>query len=94
MHTIRLRGPWETEMLPGRRWRYSRRFHQPTGLAEERVWMVVSEVCREAVLNGQPLDLADNRCDVTARLAANNLLLVTTHAPVTTDGLARLEIGP
>jgi hypothetical protein len=93
MHTIRLRGPWEAEMLPGKRWRYSRRFHQPTGLGDERVWMVLSDDCQIAALNGQTLALADNRCDVTPQLVANNVLQVTTNERVATDGLARLEIG-
>ena len=93
MHTIRLRGPWEQEPLAGGRVCYARRFHQPTGLGEERVWLVLGDVCREVTLNGQRLSVQANRCDVTPLLLPSNLLSVTTDAPAPTVDLARLEIG-
>jgi hypothetical protein len=41
-HIIRLRGPWERQLLPQGSARYTRRFHQPTGLdAESRVWLAI-----------------------------------------------------
>jgi len=94
MHTIRLRGPWEQEPLAGGRVCYARRFHQPTSLGEERVWLVVDEdAARDVSLNGHPLQMDGGRCDVTAMLVPSNLLSVTTDSPAATADLARLEIG-
>ena len=50
-HTIRLRGPWEYELLAQSTVRFTRRFHGPTGLdAASRVWLVVDDVdCQASV---------------------------------------------
>jgi hypothetical protein len=93
-HIIRLRGPWEQEPQPSGQVRYARRFNCPTGLeGGDRVWLAIEFEQGEISLNGQPLGAAGGRFDITPLLQPANRLLITTAPVVTTDTLARLEIG-
>jgi hypothetical protein len=94
-HTIRLRDPWKVERLAGGRLRYTRRFHQPTGLdACSRLVLVVELPAGvSVVLNGSPLapeapaagpgpgnEARESRYDVAALLGVRNLLALEVAA--------------
>src|SRR5437867_2710614 len=105
-HSIRLRGPWERDALGpdgGGPFRYSRRFHKPTGLeASSRVWLVVEDAEGEAVvvLNGQEVarfhaNAYPARLDITTAISENNRLEITIQPEEGRSGelgLVRLEI--
>ena len=84
-HRIRLRGPWESESLTRR---FTRRFHQPTGLiAATHVRLVIAEAAADAriELNGKEIGAAvagqPARFDITQLLQPNNLLAITLTDP-------------
>ena len=90
LHTIRLRGPWQSQSLAGGMLRFERRFHQPTGLdAASRVWLAIAEADSQAriELNGQFLGEVDSgshapaRFEITSLVKPQNLLSVSVTSP-------------
>lgn len=91
VHRIRLREPWRTGEQPGEILLY-RRFGKPGNLTtDQKVWIVFPEnaVFLRVLFNGQPLDPAGRRWEVSAALAERNEIEVAVHegsdsTPVTT----------
>ena len=103
-HTIRLRGPWEQEPLQDGRVRWTRRFHEPTGLSESsRVWLVFEDAGNqsEMSLHGRPLTSEHKQAsrpeghEITTLLQPLNTLTITIPVATVLPS-ARLEIddGP
>lgn len=84
LHRIRLRRPWQCQVL-GDRTRWTRRFGRPTGLSpEERIWLVFEgfPTGSSGSLNGQPLGQGEGGqlgpYEVTHRLELRNELVLET----------------
>lgn len=88
VHVIRLRSAWRRVGDHA-----ERRFNRPTGLDDGRmVWLAWDGPVRDASLNGERLDPATSRHDVTARLRTGANELRFEHADATTLESTRLEI--
>ena len=95
-HRIRLRGPWQSEPLPGGV-RAARRFGYPGRIdADERVWLTFGGTGGRAAvsLNGQPLGTNDGGApfehEVTSLLGARNEVVVEVEG--TAWGDVALEV--
>ena len=81
LHRIRLRRPWQREVLGGRI-RWTRRFGCPSGLSDdEQVWLAFERLPEATVgsLNGEPIERQPlDRVDVTGRLRQRNELCLET----------------
>jgi hypothetical protein len=97
-HRIRLRGPWESTSHADGRAVHRRPFGKPTNLAaNERIWLVIEGASPGAAvrLNGQALGSAGHgefATDITAGLAARNVLEVELTRAGESVGDVRLEI--
>jgi len=81
LHRIRLRRPWQREVLAGRV-RWTRRFGCPGGLStDEQVWLVFERLPQATTgsLNGDPIERQPlDRVDATGRLRQRNELCLET----------------
>ena len=99
MHTIRLRGFWDTAVT-GSHTTHSRKFGRPRTLdANERVWLVCTEVpgaCVVAV-NGELVVRTGKAgplaADITEKLRGRNVVELTVES-ATSIGEVAIEIRP
>ncbi|NIP84562.1 MAG: hypothetical protein GTO03_03000 [Planctomycetales bacterium] len=94
LHVIRLNEPWQ-QSQEDRAIRYQRRFHAPTGLTTESVWLVLEKAPGEMTVrvNGQRLsgragESGGVEFEITRLLGPRNEIEV--HLPVT-DPLPRQQ---
>jgi hypothetical protein len=97
-HTIRLREPWQVEMLSGR-CLYRRPFNCPTGLSpNDRVLLAVEQLPAAAVVrfNGQSLPVGEACWEIGSLLKARNEIVIEFTATAVPEprpfGEVRLEI--
>src|SRR5579875_3404113 len=91
-HRIRLRGPWERELIDTGRVRFRRRFHYPGRIdAYERVWLTFAGIGgqAEARLNNHWLGAfhAPREFEVTSLLRPRNDLVVEIESTAEQGGL-------
>jgi hypothetical protein len=106
MHTIRLRGPWNSQPLegdPSTGTRHTRRFSCPTNLApDQRVWLVIDETPGLVLvaLNGNAVGQASGlsqlvcpaRLEIASLLQPRNELVLDQVGADSRLGQVRLEI--